>query len=322
MSQAFRFDVAGLGEVMLRLSVPAGERLDDARRLDVEYGGAECNTCVALARLGRRAAWVGRLPDSSLGNAVLRAVRADGVDVSAVKRAPGERIGTYFIEYAGAPRAIQVIYDRANSAAARMTAADIDWDILLGAKVLHVSGITAGLSDSCHAMVTEAIRRARAGGVMVSFDVNFRAKLWSAATASEQLAPLLKEADILFCKSADAASLFGCAGEPRSQLEGLAKLTRAKAIYLTLGERGAALLEGGEYVERPALPVQIVDRIGGGDAFAAGALDGFLDGDLCVGLARGVAMGAIALSQHGDRVLTSREELEAALAQSQRDVAR
>ena len=322
MTRPFRFDVAGLGEVMLRLSVPAGERLDDARRLNVEYGGAECNTCVALARLGRRAAWVGRLPDNALGNAVLRAVRADGVDVSAVKQAAGERIGTYFIEYAGAPRAIQVIYDRANSAAARMTAADLDWDVLLGAKVLHVSGITAGLSDSSHAMVMEAIRRARAAGVTVSFDVNFRAKLWSAATAGERLRPLVAEADILFCKSADAAALFGCAGEPRAQLEALAKLTRAKTIFLTLGERGAALLDQGEYVERPALPVQIVDRIGGGDAFAAGALDGFLDGDLRAGLERGVAMAAITLSQHGDRVLTSRAELEAVLAQPQRDVAR
>ncbi len=186
MARAFRFDVAGLGEVMLRLSVPAGERLDDARRLDVEYGGAECNTCVALARLGRRAAWVGRLPDHALGNAVLRAVRADGVDVSAVKRAPGERIGTYFIEYAGAPRAIQVIYDRADSAAARMTVGDVDWDYLLEARVLHISGITAGLSDSCHAVVAEAMRRARAAGVTVSFDVNYRAKLWSAAAAGEQ----------------------------------------------------------------------------------------------------------------------------------------
>ena len=115
--------------------------------------------------------------------------------------------------------------------------------------------------------------------------------------AGERLRPLVAEADLLFCKSADAAALLGCAGEPRAQLEALAKLTRAKTIFLTLGERGAALLDQGEYVERPALPVQIVDRIGGGDAFAAGALDGFLDGDLRAGLERGVAMAAIALSR-------------------------
>ena len=203
-----------------------------------------------------------------------------------------------------------------------MTAADVAWDLLLDAKVLHVTGITAGLSDSCLAMVAEAIRRARAAGVAVSFDVNFRSKLWSAATAGERLRPLVAEADILFCKSADAAALFGCAGEPRAQLDGLGRLTRAKAIYLTLGERGAALMDNGEFAEQPALPVQIVDRIGGGDAFAAGALDGFLDGDRRAGLARGVGIAAIALSQHGDRVLTSRAELDSVLAQSERDVAR
>lgn len=322
MTRKPRFDVVGLGEVMLRLSVPTGERLDDARRLEVEYGGAECNTCVALARLGRRTAWVSRLPDHALGNAILRALRADGVDVAAVKLAPGERLGTYYIEYAAAPRAIQVIYDRANSAAARMTPADVDWDYLLDAQVLHVTGITAGLSETCHAAVSEAVRRARAAGVTVSFDVNFRSKLWSAQVAGERLRPLIAEADVLFCKSADAASLFGCAGEPRVQLEALQALTRAKAIYLTLGERGAALLDGGSFAHEPALPVSIVDRIGGGDAFAAGALDGLLDRDARAGLKRGVALAAIALSQRGDRVLTSRAELDAVLAQSQRDVAR
>jgi 2-dehydro-3-deoxygluconokinase len=322
MTDSARFDVAGLGEVMLRLSVPIGERLDDARRLEVEYGGAECNTCVALARLGRRAGWVSRLPDHALGNAVLRALRADGVDVEGVKRAPGERIGTYYIEYAAAPRAIQVIYDRANSAAARMTPADVDWDYLLGACILHVTGITVGLSDSCHAVVAEAVRRARAAGVTVSFDVNFRSKLWSAQAAGEKLRPLIAEADVLFCKSADAANLFGCTGNPRGQLEALRALTRAQAIYLTLGELGAALLQGNEFVLQPALPVSIVDRIGGGDAFAAGALDGVLDGDARQGLRRGVALAAIALSQHGDRVLTSRAELEAVLAQSRCEVAR
>ena len=322
MTRPPRFDVIGLGEVMLRLSVPMGERLDDARRLELEYGGAECNTCVALARLGRHCGWVGRLPDHALGNAVLRALRADGVDTGAVKRAPGERIGTYFIEYATAPRAIQVIYDRANSAAARMTPDDVDWDYLLDARVLHVTGITVGLSDSCHALVAEAVRRARAAGVTVSFDVNFRSKLWSTAVAGKRLRPLIAQADLLFCKSADAAALFGCRGEPRAQLEALRALTRAQAIYVTLGEQGAALLQGDAFVLQSALPVSIVDRIGGGDAFAAGALDGILDGDARAGLRRGVALAAIALSQHGDRVLTSRAELDAVLAQSQRDVAR
>jgi len=317
-----RFDVVSLGESMLRLSVPTGARLDDARAFDLEIGGAEGNLCVALARLGRRTGWVGRLPDHALGNAVLRAYRADGVDVSAARRVPGERLGTYFIEYGTQPRSIQVIYDRADSAAAHMTVDDVDWDYLLDTRVLHLTGITAALSASCYAVVAEAIRRARAAGVIVSFDVNYRAKLWNAAAAGAKLRPLVAEADILFCKSADATSLFGCQGEPRELIGSLKALTRAQTVFSTFGANGAALLADDRFTMQPALPVEIVDRIGSGDAFAAGALDGWLDGDAQLGLQRGVALAAIALSQHGDRVLSTRAELNAVMAQEQRDVSR
>jgi 2-dehydro-3-deoxygluconokinase len=263
------------------------------------------------------------LPDHGLGNAVLRTLRADGVDVSAVRRAPGERVGTYFVEYATAPRGIHVIYDRADSAAARMTPEDVSWDYLLDTRVLHLTGITAALSESCYATVVEAVRRARAAGVTVSFDVNYRAKLWAATQAGTKLRPLLAEAEVLFCKGADAEVLFGFAGEPRVLMAQLKALTCARAIFCTFGERGAALLAGDDFEMRAALPVQIVDRIGSGDAFAAGALDGVLDGDPRAGLERGLALAAIALTQHGDRALTSRAELEAVMAAEHgHDVAR
>ena len=317
-----RFDVVSLGESMLRFSVANGLRLDDARAYDLEIGGAEGNLCVALARLGRRTGWVGRLPDNALASAVLRAYRADGVDVSAARRVPGERIGTYFIEYATQPRSIQVIYDRADSAASRMTVEDVDWSYLLDTRVLHLTGITAAISDSCYDVIATAIRRAREAGVTLSFDVNYRAKLWDAGTAGAKLRPLIAEADILFCKSADATALFGCKGEPRELMTNLKGLTRAHTVFSTFGADGAALLIDDEFIAQPALPVQIVDRIGSGDAFAAGALDGWLDGDLRSGLRRGVALAAIALSQHGDRVLSTRAELEAVMGQERRDVAR
>jgi 2-dehydro-3-deoxygluconokinase len=317
-----RFDITTIGETMLRLSVPIGRRLADSRSLDLEIGGAESNVCVALARLGRRSAWVSRLPAQALGNAVLRSLRADGVDVTAVRSVDGERLGTYFIEYGSQPRSIQVIYDRADSAAANMQPDDIDWEYLLDTRVLHLTGITAALSDSCYAVVSEAVRRARAAGVYLSFDVNYRGKLWPAAMAGERLRPLIAEADLLFCKSADASLLFGCNGEPEAQMNALKELTRAEAICCTFGERGAALLHKNSFIQQPAVPVQIVDRIGSGDAFAAGVLDGMLDGDLPTGLKRGVAMAAIALSQHGDRVLTTREELNSVMQQTGGDVSR
>ena len=317
-----RFDVTTIGETMLRLSVPIGERLSAMHTLDTEIGGAESNVCVALARIGRRTAWASRLPDHALGDAVLRTLRADGVDTEAVRRVAGERLGTYFIEFASRPRATQVIYDRAGSAAARMTPADIDWEHLLDTRILHITGITAALGEGAYAVTAEALRRARAAGATASFDVNYRAKLWDPATAGERMRPLLQSADVLFCKSADAALLFGCEGEPRAQMEALRELSGARALFCTFGERGAKLLHDGGFVEAPALPVTIVDRIGSGDAFAAGALDGILDGDPALGLRRGVALAAIALSQHGDRTLTTRAELEGAMAEGGGDVAR
>jgi 2-dehydro-3-deoxygluconokinase len=265
---------------------------------------------------------VSRLPDHQLGNTILRALRADGIDVSAVTRVPGERVGTYFIEYATQPRSSQVVYDRADSAAARMHIDELDWDYLLDTQVLHLTGITPALSESCYAVTAEAIRRARSANVTVSFDVNYRAKLWDAPTAGAALRPLIAEADLLFCKSSDATLLFGCAGEPRELMANLKTLTRAQAILCTFGAQGASLLVDGDFISQPALPVQIVDRIGSGDAFAAGVLDGWLAGDVREGLRRGVALAAIALSQLGDRVLTSRAELETVLAQPGRDVAR
>lgn len=321
-AEPHRFDVTTLGEAMLRLSVPSGARLDDTRSFDVEIGGAESNVCVALARLGRRCGWVGRLPANPLGNAVLRALRSDGVDTSAVRQVSGERLGAYFIEYAAPPRASQVIYDRAGSAAAHMTVEDIDWDYLLNSRILHLTGITAALSASCYAVVAEAIRRARAAGVLVSFDVNYRAKLWDAATAGAQLRPLIAEADVLFCKSSDATLLFGCNGGVDEVLGGLRELTRATAIYTTFGAEGAAMLHHGVTTRRAAVPVQIVDRVGSGDAFAAGVLDGILDDDPGLGIERGVALAAIALTQFGDRVLSSRSELEAVMRQGSTDIAR
>ncbi len=322
MNSSLRFDVVSLGEAMLRLSVPDGRRLDDARVLDVQVAGAECNVCTALARLGRRVAWVGRLPSHALGQNILRALRADGVDVSAVVSVPNERVGTYFIEYAAPPRSIQVIYDRADSAAARMTVSDVDWGLLLDTRILHLTGITAALSNSCYEIVAEAMRRARAANVTVSFDVNYRAKLWDARTASEKLRPLLADADILFCKSDDARLLFDCHGSPHEILNGLASLTRARAIYCTFGAEGAALLTQNEFFAQPAVPVQIVDRIGSGDAFAAGVLDAALNGAEQNGLKQGVGLAAIALTQFGDRVLTSRAELDAVLAREKNDIAR
>jgi 2-dehydro-3-deoxygluconokinase len=308
-----RFEVTALGETMLRLGVPVGHRLEDAEVLSVHPGGAESNVCAALAGLGRRCGWVSRLPDGPQGRLVMRRLRAAGIDVSAVVLAGGARIGVYYVEHAVPPRPTRVVYDRAGSAVAAMGPEAVDWDYLLDTKVLHLTGITPALGEGCREIVAEAIGRARAAGVAVSFDVNFRSLLWSEREAAEALRLLLRGVDLLICGREDARRLFGFGGEAREVLGKMRSLTDAPSLVLTLGGDGAAALDGDRLLRRGAFPAGTVDRFGAGDAFAAGVIDGLLDGSLEEGLDRGTALGGMALSQAGDMLVVDRAEMEAVL---------
>jgi 2-dehydro-3-deoxygluconokinase len=288
----------------------------------VHPGGAESNVCAALAGLGRRCGWISRLPDNPLGRLVLRRLQAAGVDSSAVVLAPNERLGTYYAEFATPPRPIQVIYDRADSAAARMTPADVNWEYLLRTRILHLTGITPALSQKCRQLVAEAIGRAQAAGVTVSFDVNYRHRLWSRTEAAAALRPLIAQVNCLICAEADARYLFDCAGDEQEVLACLRSLTQAHTLVLTRSEAGAVALEGEQLLQQPAWPAHVVDRFGAGDAFTAGVLDGLLDNSLAEGLARGAILGALALSQAGDMLMTTRAELEAIRANAGRGVLR
>ena len=305
-----RFDLSSLGETMLRLAVPRGERLDRMQQLDVTAGGAESNVAVAVARMGYRAAWVSRLPRSPLGRRIEQAVRAEGVDTSGVVWTDVGRVGTYFIEYAPPPRRIEVVYDRNDSAAAQLAATDLDWELLLDTQVFHLSGITPGLSASCLDAATEACERARRAGVTLSFDVNYRARLWSPQAAAAALLPLMRMARVLICGRADAATLWGLEGDAEAVLRNLQQLAGAPMVVLTLGKEGAlAIDEQGAVLAQPALSTEVVDRIGVGDAFSAGVLCGVLEGSLQNGLRYGAAMGAHKLTTHGDVLLATRQEI-------------
>ena len=305
-----RFDLTTFGEAMLRLSVPAGTRLEAASTLDVQVGGAESNVCAALAGLGRNCGWMSALPENELGDLVFRRLREAGVDTSRVIVTPGTRVGLYFVEYSRGPRPIQVIYDRANSAVTQMKLDEVDWSYLLDTRVLHITGITPALGATCYAITKEAMQRARELGVLVSFDVNYRSRLWSpdeAATCLQELFPFI---DLLFCGKQDSQTLFGIQGDDREVLDALRNLTSVTRIVLTLGDAGAAALDGADYTSVKAHEVEVVDRLGAGDAFAAGVIDGWLDGSIPEGLNRGTALAALALSQHGDMLITNRKELE------------
>ena len=307
-------DVTTLGEIMLRYSVPAGSRLETASQLDVRPGGAESNLAALLARLGRRTAWVGGLPDNALGRLAANHLRMAGVDLGGVHWCQDGRMGTYYVEFSAPPRPIQVIYDRANSCATQLTPETVAWDTLLASRLLHLTGITPALSAGCRAIVGEAVRRAKDAGLAVSFDVNYRQKLWSAAEATAALTPLLHQVDLLFCGHGDAQRIFHCAGDPPSALRQLAEQTSAQVVVMSVGAAGALAWRGGEVLQVDAVPVAIVDRLGAGDALAAGVIDGWLDGDLGRGLRTGVLLAGMALAQHGDIVVTTRQEVESLLA--------
>lgn len=309
------FDVTTLGEIMLRLSVPAGVRLEAAAQLDMRPAGAESNLAALLARLGRRVAWHSSLPDNSLGRLAANALRAAGVDLDGVHWCAEGRIGTYYVEHATSPRPIQVIYDRAGSCLTRMTGEQVAWDRLLDTRLLHLTGITPALSPACHKIVEEAVRRAGAAGAPVSFDVNYRQKLWDAETAARTLTPLLRQSAIVFCGHADSQRLFGCGSEPSAAVVQLAEqIERAQVVVMSAGAAGAYAWHAGRVLHVDALPVTIIDRLGAGDALAAGVLHGWLDGDLPRGLRTGVVLAALALTQHGDTVVTTAQEVKSLLA--------
>ncbi len=304
-----QFDLTTLGEVMLRYSVPEGERLENAAKLDVKPGGAEGNISFLLARLGRRVSWHSALPANPLGRLVANHLRMAGVDLSGVVWSQTGRMGTYYVEFSAPPRPIQVVYDRADSCAARLQPEQVNWDLLLDTRLLHLTGITPAVSQSCRKVTQEAIKRAKAAGVTLSFDINYRGKLWSPAEAEATLLPMVEGIDLLFCGKGDAATVFNCTGEPEEVIHKLQAKTRAQRLVVSFGDTGALLWDGKEIHRAPAPQTGMIDRLGAGDALASGVLHGWLDGDLALGLRYGTMLAAMKLSQYGDMVVTTPEEL-------------
>jgi 2-dehydro-3-deoxygluconokinase len=304
-----RLDVTTFGEMLIRLSVPSGERLENTRSLEVHPAGAEANVVTLLSRLERKTSWTGALPESALGRLAGNALRLAGVDTSRILWSDQGRMGTYYVEFGEPPRGIQVTYDRAHSCTTQLTAKDINWDLLLDTRLLHLTGITPALSTSCREVVIESVQRAKDRGTPISFDVNYRQKLWTETEAHKTILPLIKGVELLFCSQADAKRLFVCSGSMEEIAQGMLESSQARHVVVTFGDRGALLWNGNEWLHEPSRATRIVDRLGAGDALAAGVIDGWLDEDLAAGLRYGVTLAALALSQSGDMVITNREEL-------------
>lgn len=303
------YDLATFGEVMLRISVPPGIALETADRADLHAAGSESNVAAALAGLGRRVAFASRLPASPPGRLIAASLRRAGVDLSHLIWCGSGRVGTFYVELTPPPAAVRVTYDRADSCATHMSPDNIDFDRLLNARLLHLSGITPALSTGCRAAAHAAVQHAQRRGVPVSFDINYRRKLWSPDAARDVLLPLVKGAALLFIAESDSAEVFGLDGTSEKRLMTLVEMTGATRVVLTIGSDGLLAWDGGQVHHQPAWPTPIIDRLGAGDALAAGVIHGWLDDDFALGLRFGAALAGLCLRRHGDIVTCTPGEL-------------
>lgn len=305
-------DLVTLGEVLLRLSIASPARFETVRQLDVQFGGAEANVAAACARLGRSAAWVSALPANAWGERARRELVGHGVDCGSVRMVEGARLGVYFVEYGVAPRPIRVVYDRRDSAFARLAVTDVDWTVFRRARVVHLTGITPALSASTRALVERALDEADT----ISYDVNYRSALWTPAAAREFADLVLPRARFLFLGRDEARNLFGLDGEPERIVEALARLAPKATVTLLMGDAGSLTIDGGRLVRprcRPA--VQVVDPIGAGDAYVAGFLTAWLEGRAIEdAVDTATAVAALKCSIWGDIALIGPGDVQDALA--------
>ncbi|HMN44010.1 MAG TPA: sugar kinase [Povalibacter sp.] len=330
------------GEVLLRLSAPGKQLLLQTGGLEAHVGGAEANVAVSLSRLGHRTAVATSLPDNALGQACIGELRRHGVDTSAVKFGDG-RLGLYFLTHGAGQRPAEVLYDRAQSAFAIAPADTHDWNALLqDTQWLHVSGITPAVSAAGADAALRAMQAARAMNVNVSFDCNFRAKLWGARApqAPEILGELCRHADLIFGDDRDLAFILGfdagdvSAMEKRRRAAAVAFETFRSLRWIAYTERtrhsvdsqqlAGTLHTANEVFTTRPYPLQgIVDRIGAGDAFAAGILHGLIRGmtpQATVDFA--TAAGCLKHTVPGDFNLLGAADIELFLSDVQTDVRR
>lgn len=304
------YRIVSLGEVMIRFSPPGRTRLEEATVLEVRAAGTEANFAAACARLGLQAAWISRLTDNPLGRLIERHIARYGVDTSHIIWTDQDRVGTYYIEFGSVPRPTRILYDRAGSAVSRLTVEQMNWAPICDSTLFHITGITPALSDSCREVTLRAIEEAHAGGALVSFDLNYRSKLWTPEEATPVMRQCFTEADLVFCSPEEAELIFGQRGEPEAVLKWIATEFDPQVAVLKLGGEGAAAWWEGAIHRVGVYPTETVDPIGTGDAFVAGFVYGYLTGDVEKGLRYGAAIAALKRTIPGDIALVTLDEVE------------
>ena len=313
-------DVITFGETMIRLSPPNYRRLEQTNLLDVNIGGAEWNVATALSRLGTSTAWVSRLTDNPLGWMIRNKTREQGVDTSHIVWTKGDRVGIYFVEFGAAPRASSVLYDRGNSAISQIKPGEVNWEeVLRGAKWFHTSGITPALSPDAAQVTAEALKTAKKVGCKASYDLNYRARLWTPEEARKCQEPLMEYVDVLFSTEEDTKKVLGISAENyREVAKKLAEKFNFEVVCITIREDISVLrnrwtaiaYSAGKIYEDRTYDVEIVDRVGAGDSFSAGFIYGYLTSDVEKGLKLGNAYSALKHSIPGDTNWATLQEVE------------
>lgn len=311
--------VLTFGEAMLRLSPPGHLRLEQASSFDVRVGGAELNVAAGLARLGVAASFLTGLPDSPLGRLAAAEIRRAGVDDGPLLWRDEGRMGIYFVEFGASPRPSRVVYDRSGSAVSMLERADIDWTVLLGGfDHFHTTGITAALSPGCRELAGAGLKAAKERGLTTSFDLNFRARLWSESAARNSLSPMMRHIDHLITTEEDTRRVFGIDSDSyeevaRELVSGFgfssAAITLREDVSVMRNRWTAIAWDGSSTYTDRTYDVEIIDRVGAGDAFSAGYIYGLLSSDIDLGLRVGNAMAAIKHSIPGDLPCCEREEV-------------
>lgn len=325
--------IVTLGEIMLRLSPPGYQRFGQAQSFDVCYGGAEANVAASLAQFGHQAIFLSKLPNNPIGDAAIGQLQKVGVDCSQIARG-GKRLGIYFLENGASVRPSSVVYDRQDSAIIEAKIEEFDFEsVFKNADLFHVSGITPVLSKNASLLTQEALKKAKECGVTTSFDLNYRARLWTEDIEGKQksLAEMMWYVDICFGNARDAAKCLGysvpgvdlingdysiCVNEEnmkkvldKYQLKCLITTLR-KSISASDNTLSAAVYSKEGLYIGSSYPLHIIDRVGGGDSFAAGFLHGYLSGMNFQGsLEFAIAASAIKHTMPGDVNYTTEKEV-------------
>lgn len=315
-------ELVTFGETMLRFSPPDDGRLETTPQFDVTVGGAESNVAAVASRLGAATVWLSKLPDDPLGRRVTSVLRRDGVEPAVCWTDEG-RVGTYYLESGDQPRGTDVVYDRAGSAVTTVRPEELDTGRIEAADVFHTSGITPALSDATTATTRELLSIAAKTGTTVSFDLNYRSKLWTHAEARETLEPLLDDVDLLFAPRRDTESILEIDAAAPEMARDLARTYDIETVVVTMGSEGALALRSGERFDQPVYPASNRRPIGTGDAFVGGFLASWLETkDVDTALSWGAATAALKRSIPGDVATVTPAEVRAVIDGSNPDISR